>query len=1418
MSEAVGICVGAVTLSLAEGVDGRIAYKSVSHDGKVAEALQSVLRDRPGARVGITGQKYRKSVPYPTIAEPQAVELAFGHIRDRYPDIDTIVSAGGESFLAYSLDRSGRVRSVHTGNKCAAGTGEFFLQQVRRMGLTLEEAVEIAAVEEPYLVASRCSVFCKSDCTHAMNKGIGRGRIGAGLCRMLSGKITELLKAARAQRVLLVGGVSRNSLVMDHVRTAFPETFIPEEADCFEALGAYLWVRSNGVRPVAPGENAAVLPTSFPSLPPLGSGQSKVRFIGGSRGEYYQGEYVLGLDVGSTTTKAVLVRADTRAIVSDVYIRTDGDPVGASRRCYSQLYQLLPDGHSPVIVGLGVTGSGRQIAGLHALTEGIFNEIVAHAHAAVHHDPEVDTIFEIGGQDAKYTFLAGGIPVDYAMNEACSAGTGSFLEESCSESLGLDVDSIADTALKGPAPPDFSDQCSAFIGSDIKIAIHEGVSRPDIAAGLVYSVCRNYLNRVRGSRRTGKRVFMQGGVCYNRAVPLAMANLCRTHIIVPPDPGLMGAFGAALMSLDRIEKGTVGKRSFDLQELSLRQVRMLDSFVCKGGREKCDRKCTIARYRVNGHIYPFGGSCDRYYNRRQDQTAARQSMDLVSRREALLSGNGLAAAVDGNSRKIGIPVSLMTNSYYSLYERFFTGLGMEVVKGEKADAEGVEEAGSTLCYPVLMSHGYVKDLLNQDVDHIFIPHVRDLPAPDGSGGTSCTCPLVQGEPYILGAAFHSELSDKLVTEVFDLRDHGKALESFTRLGSKLGFSRRQVAAAFDSAWADLGKTGDRLAETGRDFLAELKEGEPALVLFGRPYNALTRRGNMGVPGKFTSRGYRIIPYDMLPMEKDLKPPQERMYWASGKGILGAAGVVRDTPDLYGVFITSFSCGPDSFILENFRSIMGNKPYLVLELDAHTADAGVDTRIEAFLDVVRGVTNGSRSSTQAAQTTAARLIMENGGLTVQKSGGEKVSMADPGVQVLVPSMGQISARGMAAAMNYTGIKATAAPAPGRKELELGKHNASCKECLPYLLTAGSLKLCAENREDDDEVLLYFLPEADGPCRFGLYGQALRNIVEREGLTNVAILSPSSNNGYAGFPSDFNRRGLLSIAITDGLADIRAAILTLARDQDKAMRLYSKVEDSVIESLAADPDKKVLDVLGEGMSRLSTLPLTGSLEDVTKILLTGEIYVRRDGFSSYNLTDRLAREGVWVTTSPILEWLFYIDHIVITGLLNRASLKERFLLWLRNRYCRRMADRVQSTLALSGFYEKHDLDMGFLVDKGRQLMDPRLTGEAILTVSSTMSEIGDSVHGVISVSPFGCMPGRIAESIINNRLEKDKYLFSRRNGEFWKKHQDKLPLPFLALETDGNPMSQMIETKLDSFIMGAHRLKKELKELNFTNGKS
>lgn len=1343
----------------------------------------------------------------PTVSETEAVELAYDFIKTSYPDVDSIISAGGETFMVYGLDAAGKVSSVQAGNKCASGTGEFFLQQIKRMQLTIAEAIDLAVTSEPYAVAGRCSVFCKSDCTHALNKGVEKGAVSAGLCKMMADRLIELLRRAKARRVLMVGGVSRNPAVMCYLQEAFPELCIPKEAPCFEALGALLWAERNGTRVENIQNLIKTSFNSFPVLPGLKDRGANVSFMAMPKGQFYEGEYIFGLDVGSTTTKAVLVRRDNFAIVASAYLRTNGDPVGASQACYRSIFDQTPHKSPLRIVGFGVTGSGRQIAGLHALTRGVINEIIAHAAAAAYFDPEVETVFEIGGQDAKYTQIVNGVACDYAMNEACSAGTGSFLEEACRESLGIETSQIADLALDASGAPDFNDQCAAFIGSDIQTAIQEGISRNNIAAGLVYSVCRNYLNRVKGNRPVGKKIFMQGGVCYNRAIPLAMAILSGREIIVPPEPGLMGAFGAALEVHQQIEAGLLEKRVFDLADLADRKVKRGAPFVCNGGMERCDRKCTISRICVTGKTFPFGGACNKYYNLVTKTKNHSGGLDLVKNREEFVYTKFAPRQLTGKAVTVGIPTSLLTNTFYPLYAHFFSNLGFRTLPSTGPDPAGMEAAGSAFCFPVILAHGFLGNLLKQPVDYIFIPHVKSTPE-ETSDEKNCTCPLVQGEPYYLKATFHKELAAKLVTEVLNFKNQNELSRAFVSIGAQVRVPKGRATWAFNEAWRVFTTMQQEMKARGRSFLASLHPNETALVLFGRPYNAFSKFGNMGIPQKFASRGYKIIPHDFLPLQELGGTTVERMYWGAGQGILQAARYVRQHPKLSGVFMTNFSCGPDSFITTSFRTIMGEKPSLILELDAHTSDAGVDTRIEAFLEVVKRYLNHDLPQKIAVDFSPAQTVVNKGRHVVRSSEGKHYRLTDPKVHVLVPSMGDSAAKGVAASMNFVGIRATAVEPPGAQELMLGRGEASCKECLPLFLTTGSLKRYLRERDDNKEILVYFFPEASGPCRFGRYSVFLKEFVRRNRLNDVALLSLSCESGYAGVSATFARRARMAITISDGLDDIYAGILALAENPGVVLGAFEESKARVIESIARDDRPQLLSVLKEQMQSLASFKKKTSIHEITKITLTGEVYVRRDDFSRRHLVEKLAQQGILVKTSPLGEWLNYVNFCISHDLSGNLGLLKRLAVKINNIITCKDEEAVHPLLGLSGFYEGGRVDVEYLVARGSNLINPQLTGEAVLTVSSALADVGDKTHGVIILGPFGCMPCRIAESILNCRLVEEKEKFSRDNRRFWAQNKGRFPLPVLAIESDGKAYPQVVEARLESLIISAHRLKREL----------
>jgi len=1001
--KSLGICCGASTITTVEleRTDETVRIVQVisrAHEGNPKQVVRDLLSERKiesFARVASTGRKLRHLLNIATISEPLATEQSVAFIKSRYPAADAIVSAGGETFMVYQLDRDGRINKVHTGNKCASGTGEFFLQQIRRMDVGIEKAIQFARSEKPHHVSGRCSVFCKSDCTHATNGGVPKGQVIAGLCRMMASKILELLKNASAENIIMVGGTTRNTVMMQYIGEAVGTLVVPPEATYFEALGAALWALEHDTPAIDAEHLFKEELSQFEYHPPLGAYTQSVTFAVMDRGEARNGDRcILGLDVGSTTTKAVVIRQADRRILASEYLRTNGDPVGAAKACYRALLQQV-NGVDIAIEGLGVTGSGRRIAGLHALTDGVINEIIAHAAAAIYFDREVDTIFEIGGQDAKYTYITNGVASDYAMNEACSAGTGSFLEESAKEALGIEMEDIAEWAMNAKRPPNFNDQCAAFISSDIKNALHEGVSKADAIAGLVYSICMNYINRVKGSRPVGRKVFMQGGVCYNRAVPIAMAALSGKEIVVPPEPGLMGAYGVALEVQNRIEQGLMRKSVFSLAGLVERDVEYKEPFTCKGGKEKCDIGCEICRVAIEGKVYPFGGACNRYYNLRHHVDVDTGIHNLVALRQRMVFEEYAADAngLPDDAPTIGINRSFLTHSLYPLFSHFFKGIGFKPVLPNHVDPDGVDSRTAPFCFPFEIAHGCFLNLLEMKPDRIFLPHIHGLEVENGYY-PSKLCPLVQGEPFVLGSTFEKRIGGIPVHKPF-LQFHkgvDTVRKQFVALGRELRVGAAAAQRAFDAAWRVQKSMEEEMRSIGRSVLEEI-ETDPdrvGIVLFGRPYNAYAHEANKGIPHKFASRGYTVIPLDFLDLRNIA--PQDRMYWSMGQLILKGAELIKDHPQLFGAYITNFSCGPDSFIVGFFRNILGKKPSLTLELDNHTADAGLETRIEAFLDIVdRHRAMEPRVEPQRDEQMDAGYKLVGGACCIMPSSGESVPL-------------------------------------------------------------------------------------------------------------------------------------------------------------------------------------------------------------------------------------------------------------------------------------------------------------------------------------------------------------------------------------------------------------------------------------------
>ena len=1433
-----GICLGASTVSmvhLAAPLQNRpgsgpwiVAHETHVHEGHPKNTLLRALAGKDLAafdKIVATGRKFRHHVNFTSISEPEAVEHAYAFLKPDHTACPAIVSAGGETFMVYVLDGGGRISNVITGNKCASGTGEFFLQQLRRMDVSLEEAAHWSGNGDYHHVSGRCSVFCKSDCTHATNKGVPKSKVAAGLCRMMANKILELLKQVKKENIMLCGGTAANRMMVDYLSAEIPGLIVPAQAPYFEALGAALWAVAapETIRPVRENlfvPNAA----SFDLLPPISRSEKMVDFKTMTRGSICSGDiFTLGLDVGSTTTKAVLLKNIDNSVCADVYLRTNGDPVGAARNCYAAIKAQVEAATDPKnirITGLGICGSGRQITGLHALTGGIINEIIAHATAAVFFDPQVDTILEIGGQDAKYTYIVNGVPADYAMNEACSAGTGSFLEESACETLGISTKDIANIALKASSPPNFNDQCAAFIASDIKNAIHEGAGHKDIVAGLVYSICMNYTNRVKGNRTVGQRIFMQGGVCYNKAVPLAMATLIGKPIVVPPAPGLMGAFGVALEVKNRIATGLMSEKDFDLKDLSLRDVTDKKGFVCNGGKTGCDRRCDIARIGVQGKTYPFGGACNRYYNLRNNIKYDVEGLDLVRLRQHLVFDK---YAGKPHSRQkafkgtVAINKSFMTNTYFPLYASFFTKLGYEVILSDTVSRKGVDSRGAAFCYPAELAHGFFHSLLTGDrkPDYLFLPYFRALPS-EIENFPSQVCPIVQGEPFYLKAAFAAQIKalkkrgTRMLVPLIDLsKNEDDIRKTFVDLARSMGIGPTAAAAAYheatlrqDRCFAEMKAMGRRALET----LAQHPD-QVATVIFARPYNGFVEEAHMGIPHKFASRGILTLPFDCLDYED--QPAKDHMYWGMGQRIMKAARLVEQHPQLFGTYITNFSCGPDSFLIGYFREIMGRKPSLTLELDSHTADAGVETRIEAFLDIVsahRKVRKAPAFLKSGNLFRPAAVIAQNGMPAVRTSTGRQLPLNHDKVKILIPSMGKNNSESLAASLRGAGFHTLAHPPADEAILKLGRANTSCKECLPLILTTGTLLNYIQNHRLPGEALVYFMPTTSGPCRFGQYATFMQDLICRMEIPDVAVFSLSSENGYMGMGNGFEKKAWWGIALADVMEDVRAMLLANATDREDAMAVYETLWPNLLAALETGRPGRVIHTLAAVAEQLSQIPLKRPAAEVPVISLIGEIFVRRDDLSRQHITEYLADKGFAVRCAPIMEWIYYLDCLSLgnhNG--HRMTAREKLVLLIKNRYKKYSESKIRKTAARSGLVPPHGVDINTIVEKGRQHISIDLGGEAILTVGAAISEIVHHACGVISIGPFGCMPTRLAEAILGEIMTRDAKLAAFPNDrKLSTTLSDVADLPFLSIESDGSPFPQVITAKLETFCLRSQRL--------------
>ncbi len=1294
-----------------------------------------------------------------------------------HPEVKTIIDIGGEdSKLIFITHERGQpeIEEFALNTLCAAGTGSFLEQQAARLGYTIEEfskkALEAKNVPR---IAGRCTVFAKSDMIHLQQTAVPDEEIIAGLCFAIIRNLKSNLAKGRPILPPLVfqGGVAANFGVRRAIKEIFnlkdDELIIPEHFKIMGAIGAGLYgLEGKATSPYRGSEilaeylrNRKYDPPRYPVLVPCESFELSKRVnekieqqITRAYGDDEEVEVYLGVDVGSVSTKLVAIDKDG-ALLAKVYMFHHGKPLESIKRGLLELREKLPK--KVKVKGVGTTGSGRYLVGDFIGADVVRNEITAQAYGALYLDPEVDTIFEIGGQDSKYIYIDNGTIADFAMNKACAAGTGSFLQEQ-GVKLGVPIEKFGEIALQSKAPLKMGERCTVFMQSDLLHYQQQGLPKEDLVAGLCYSIVYNYLNKVVEGRKIGKKIFFQGAVAFNKGVVSAFEKVLGKPIIVPSNNEVTGAIGVALLA--RAEtKGESKFKGFDL----VRQNYFITTFECK----HCANQCEIQKVVVDGgSSFYYGGRCDRYEldHRKPDERIPNPTQE---RMEKLLSYLSQEPIRDLSSNVIGIPRALQFFEWLPLFATLFQELGYRVFLSPPTSKEiikkGCELAPAEPCFPVKIAIGQVKTLVDLGIKRIFLPQITDLPPERKEFKLGKICPWVQSMPWITPASINfKELGIEVISPVFHLGRPGFVLnEEIKRLAMLLGESEERVKKAWKIAESAQEEFHHWLKRRGRELLKEF-EGETILVIVGRPYNAFDPGANLAIHHKIRKLGLLGLPVDMLPLEEvgDLET-LEGMYWEYGQRFLLASHYIREHPNLFPIYFTNFSCGPDSFIAHFFVELLAGKPYIEIEVDEHSAEAGVVTRLEAFVDSLKG---------KAKPYTLKRIF------NIQR-----IHPAE-GRTIYIPCMAD-HARALASAFRACGVKAEVLPEPDEESLELGRKWTSGKECYPTILTTGDLLKLINRPDFDPEKSVFFMPDGSGPCRFGQYNRLHRKILRDLGITNLPIYSPQQDVefyddlGIVG--QEFTRIAWRGVVAVDILDKLLRRVRPYAYDKEAVDSLYKESLERIERAIENREDlgELLLDIKEKFMEiprRDEELPVVG---------VVGEIYVRTNNFANENLYRTLENMGIEVLLPPIGEWIYFINYISKKWAKRSGSLGTTLKFIIENQVQFKEEEGfVRLVKDFLGDRAK-DPTIEELEELAKRYVHPDYEGgEVMLSVGKAVEYLHKGVSGIVNVIPFACMPGNVQSAILKRIREE--------TGE---------RLPLLTVPCDGQK-SMGVRMRLEAFV--------------------
>ena len=1364
-----GVDIGSTTVKIAVlDDDNKILFSDYErHYANIQETLATLLKKAKEVLGEVTlapvitgsgGLSLSKQMDFPFVQEVVSVTTA---LEDYAPHTDVTIELGGEDakIIYFTNGVEQRMNGI-----CAGGTGSFIdqmasLLQTDASGLN-EYAKNYQAI---YPIAARCGVFAKTDIQPLINEGATKEDLSASIFQAVVNQTISGLACGKPIRgnVAFLGGPLH---FLSELKNAFIRTLkltdeqiiAPENSHLFAAIGAALNYNDGNTAPVdeliKKLSEGVQLQAEVKRMEPLFASEDDFNeFIERHNAHCvktqdlstYKGNCYLGIDAGSTTTKAALVGEDGSLLYS-FYSSNNGSPLATTIRAIKEIDEQLPK--DAKIAYSCSTGYGEHLIKAALMLDEGEVETVSHYYAAAFFEPEVDCILDIGGQDMKCIKIKNNTVDSVQLNEACSSGCGSFIE-TFAKSLNYSIVDFANAALYAENPIDLGTRCTVFMNSNVKQAQKEGATVDDISAGLAYSVIKNALYKVikiTDPEDLGKKVVVQGGTFYNNAVLRSFEKISGCNAVRPDIAGIMGAFGAALIARERYDSS---KESTMLSLEKIKELKFDTSMThCKG----CTNNCLLTVNKFSGgRNYITGNRCERGIGKTKNKE---NIPNLFEYKNNLIFGYESLPEDEAPRGIVGIPRVLNMYENYPFWATFFKELGFKVVLSPESSRKiyelGIESIPSeSECYPAKLAHGHVSWLIKKGIKFIFYPSIPYERNEHPDAPNHYNCPIVTSYPENIKNNVEELKTDniKFMNPFMAMTDKDtieyRLVEEFTK---DFNIPKADIKAACSKAWAEMANVHKAIQKKGEETIKYLNEtGKRGIVLAGRPYH-IDPEINHGIPELITSYGIAVLTEDSVSHLAEVERPLIVMdQWMYHSRLYKAANYVKTTDNIDLIQLNSFGCGLDAVTTDCVSDILtkSGKIYTVLKIDEVNNLGAARIRIRSLISALK-----VREKKQAKRTIVPANINR---VEFTKE------MADAGYTILVPQMTPIHFELLQPAMRSEGLNIEVlqsdVTAPDYKErcksaVDVGLKYVNNDACYPSLIVVGMMMEALLSGKYDLNKTAVLMTQTGGGCRASNYVGFIRRALEKAGLSHIPVIGLSFQN----FEPNSGLKVTLPLLMKAfyGLmyGDLFMRVLYRTRpyelEKGSADALHRKWAEICKEQLTGKFTRSMFKkTVKQIVEEFDNLPLDETIVK-PRVGIVGEILVKFLPSANNFLVELLEAEGAEAVMPDLVDFFMYSFYNV--------KFKAKYMGFKKSSYITshagiKLFEYMRSPIA-KALKKSKRFDAPSDIRELAKMAEPIVstcnqTGEGWFLTAEMLELIHSGAKNIVCAQPFGCLPNHV-----------------------------------------------------------------------------